>query len=240
MMSQQNRIILITGLISVVLGFFAGFLGGRLAAPSLKEKPAATVIRAERFELADAKGHARGSFEVDPQGGARLILGGQDSAPLISLAADPQGGASMQLAGAKGQDAVVLKTDSQGLQTVALFHEGKARVALEVQKNGDSAINLYDKGIRLIALGLTGQGDPHLTFFGENQKMALELISKKTGDRNLTLDSKDGIPRVVLGLKNNQQAALGLFDRQGKTRVALMDEPSLFLLKNGRVVRTLP
>ena len=120
----------------------------------------------------------------------------------------------------KRQSAMVLKTEPQGSQTIALFHEGKPRVALEVQKNGDPAINLYDKGRRLIALGLTGQGDPHLTFFGENQKMALELLSKKDGDRSLTLDGKDGIPRIVLGLKNDQKAALGLFDRQGKTRVA--------------------
>ena len=109
-----------------------------------------------------------------------------------------------------------------------------------MQKNGDPAVNLYDKGNRLIALGLTGQGDPQLTFYGEGQKPALEVISKKNGDRSLTLDGKDGIPRMVLGLKNDQKAALGLFDRQGKTRVALMDEPSLFLLKEGKPVRTLP
>jgi len=43
-----------------------------------------------------------------------------------------------------------------------------------------------------------------------------------------------------LGLKQDQKAALGLFDRKGKTRIGLMDEPSLILLKNGKVVRTLP
>jgi hypothetical protein len=240
MMAQQNRIILITGVISVVLAFFAGFLGGRLAAPPAEEKRVAATIRAGRFELVDPNGSARGSFEIDPQGVARLKLDGEDRSPMVSLAADPQGGASMQLAGADSQNAVVMKTDSEGLQTVALFHAGQARLALEVQKNGDPAINLYDKGLRRIALGLTAQGDPHLTFFEENQKMALELISKRTGDRSLTLDSRDGMPRVVLGVKNNQKAALGLFDRQGKTRVALMDEPALFLLKSGKVLRTLP
>jgi hypothetical protein len=240
MMAQQNRIILISGVISVVLGFLAGFLGGRLAAPPVKEKPAAAVIRAESFQLTDANGLTRGRFEVDPQGVARLVLGGQDGAPLASLATDPQGGATLQMGNGKGQSTVMLKTEPQGSQTIALFQEGIPRVALELQKNGDPSINLYDKGKRLIALGLTGQGDPHLTFFEDNRKMALELLSKKNGDRSLTLDGKDGVPRIVLGLKNDQKAALGLFDRQGKTRVALMDEPSLFLLKNGKVVRTLP
>jgi hypothetical protein len=171
---------------------------------------------------------------------ARLLLKGTDGAALVSLAADPQGKANMQLRDAQGQEAILLKTAPQAEQTVALFHAGLPRVALEVQKNGDPAVNLYSNGKRLITLEVTGQGDPQLNFFGENQKTVLELISKKNGDRNLTLDSNDGMPRVVLGLKNNQKAALGLFDRRGKTRVALMDEPSLFLLKNGKIVRTLP
>jgi hypothetical protein len=240
MMAQQNRIILISGVVSVLLGFSAGFLGGRLAAPPVTEKSAASVIRAECFQLTDANGLTRGRFEVDPRGIARMALGDQEGSSRISLATGPQGGASLQMSDEKHQSAVVLKTEPQGSQTIALFHEGKPRVALEVQKNGDPAINLYDKSRRLIGLGLTSQGDLHLSFFGENQKVALELLSKKNGDRSLTLDGKDGIPRIVLGLKNDQKAALGLFDSQGKTRVALMDEPSLFLLKKGKVLRTLP
>lgn len=239
-MVSQNRIVLISAGISVVLGFLAGFLGGQWATPPAKEKPVSAVIRAERFELTDSNGRARGRFEVDSQGVARLVLGGQDGASLVNLSANPQGSASMHLGDEKGQRAVVLNTDPQGSQTVTLFSEGKPQLALEVQKNGDPAINLYDKGRRLIAMGLTGQGDPHLTFYGENQKVTLELISKKNGDRSLTLNGKDGIPRIVLGLNMDQKAALGLFDRKGKTRAALMDEPSLFLLKNGKVVRTLP
>ena len=66
------------------------------------------------------------------------------------------------------------------------------------------------------------------------------MVSTKNGDRSLRLLGNNGTPRVVLGLKNDKQAALGLFDRQGKTRVALMDEPSLILLKEGKPVRTLP
>jgi ribosomal protein S18 acetylase RimI-like enzyme len=240
MMTLQNRTILISAVISVVLGFCAGFLGSRLVTPPVKGKPVAAVIQAQRFQIVDPNGHDRGCFEVDPQGVARLLLKGTDGAALVSLAADPQGKANMQLRDAQGQEAILLKTAPQAEQTVALFHAGLPRVALEVQKNGDPAVNLYSNGKRLITLEVTGQGDPQLNFFGENQKTVLELISKKNGDRNLTLDSNDGMPRVVLGLKNNQKAALGLFDRRGKTRVALMDEPSLFLLKNGKIVRTLP
>ena len=239
-MTSPNRIILISAGISVVLGFVAGFLGGQWATPRVKEKPVAAVLQAERFQLTDANGRARGRFEVDPQGVIQLVLGGQDGAPLVRLSANPEGGATLQMGDEKGQKAMVFNTDPQGSQTIALYSEGKSRLTLEVQKTGEPAISLNEKGKRLIGLGLTGQGDPHLTFYGENQKAALELISKKNGDRSLTLDGKDGVPRVVLGLKNNQKAALGLFDRKGKTRAALMDEPSLFLLKNGKVVRTLP
>lgn len=239
-MTSQNRIILISAGISVVLGFLAGFLGGQWAMPAAKGKTATGFIQAERFQLTDANGRARGGFEVDSQGVVRLVLGGQDGAPLVRLSANPEGRTSLQMGDEKGQRAMVFNTDPQGSQTIALYSEGKSRLALEVQKNGEPAISLNDKGKRLIALGLTGQDDPHLTFYGENQKVALELISKKNGNRNLTLTGKDGVPRIVLGLNMDQKAALGLFDRKGKTRAALMDEPSLFLLKNGKVVRTLP
>jgi hypothetical protein len=239
-MIHQNRITLISGVISVVLGFLAGFLGGRLSISPVREMPTASVIKAECFQLTDSNGHPRGRLEVDPRGVARLALGGQDGVPLINLGADSQGGATMQMSDEKHQRDLVLKTEPQGPQTIALSFEGKQRLVLEVQKNGDPAIYLNDKGKRLIALELTRQGDPHLAFFGENQKVALEVISKQNGDRSLTLNSKDGVPRIVLGLKNDQKAALGLFDRKGQTRAALMDEPSLFLLKNGKVVRTLP
>jgi hypothetical protein len=239
-MMTAHRIILISGVISVVLGFLGGFLGGRFAAPPAKEKPGAAIIQAERFQLMDSNGRARGQFEVDSQGMARLVLAGQDGAPLVRLSANLQGKTSLQMGDEDSQRGVLVNTEPEGLQTVALYSEGKSRLALEVQKNGDPAINLNDKGKRLITLGLTTQGDPHLTFYGENQKVALEVISQKNGDRSLTLAGKDGIPRVVLGLKMDQKAALGLFDRKGKTRAAVMDEPSLLFLKNGKVLRTLP
>ena len=66
------------------------------------------------------------------------------------------------------------------------------------------------------------------------------LKKGENGDRSLNLLGNNGTPRVVLGLKNDKQAALGLFDRHGKTRAALLDEPSLILLKEGKPVRTLP
>ena len=237
-MERQHRVILISGIISAVLGLLTGFLGGRLAAPPVPE--AGAVMRAQLFQLVDQAGRQRGRLGVDEHGAARLTLFGPDGAlPRVSLAATPQGGAELELGDDQRQSAVLLKAD-QDIRTIALYREGKLRLALEVQKHGEAAVNLYDKGNRLMTLGLTNQGDPHLTFYGEGQKAALEVVSKKNGDRSLNLLGNNGTPRVVLGLKNDQQAALGLFDRQGKTRVALMDEPSLILLKEGKPVRTLP
>jgi hypothetical protein len=238
-MTQQKRVMLVSGIISAILGLLAGFLGGRLAAPPVATAPA--VMRAEYFQLVDQDGRQRGRLGIDAHGVARLALFGQDAAaPLVSLAADPQGGAHLELADAKHQRAVEIKTELQGSRHIALYHEGQLRLGLEVQKNGEPAVNLYDQGSRLITLGLTNQGDPHLIFAGEGQKTALELISRKNGDRSLTIHEKNGTPRLVLGLKDDKKAALGLFDRKGKTRVALMDEPSLILLKAGKLVRTLP
>jgi hypothetical protein len=201
---------------------------------------AGAVIKSQDFQLVDQAGRLRGRLGVEDHGAARLTLFGLDGArPRVSLGATPQGAAELELGDDQHQNAVALKA-TQGVQNLALYHEGKLRLALEVQKNGEAAVNLYDKGHRLMSLGLTNHGDPHLTFYGEGHKAALEMVSRKNGDRSLNLLGKNGTPRVVLGLKNDQKAALGLFDPKGKTRVALMDEPSLILLKAGKPVRTLP
>jgi hypothetical protein len=243
-MTGQHRTILISGIISAVLGLAAGFLGGRLAAPQAPvAAPGAetgAVVKAQDFQLVDPAGRLRGQLKVDEHGGARLALFGPDGAlPRVSLAATPQGGAELELGDDQRQNAVVLKAD-QDARTIALYQGGKLRLGLEVGKHGEPALDLYDKDHRLITLGVTNQGDPQLIFYGEGQKAALEMLSKKNGDRSLNLLGKNGTPRVVLGLKNDQKAALGLFDQKGKTRVAVMDEPSMILLKDGKLVRTIP
>jgi hypothetical protein len=90
-MERMNRGILISGIISAVLGLLAGFLGGRLAVPPVPEAQA--VMRAEHFQVVDQAGQVRGRLGVDEQGVARLAFFGQDAAvPLVSLALNPQGG----------------------------------------------------------------------------------------------------------------------------------------------------
>jgi hypothetical protein len=239
-MERQPRVILISAVISAVIGFGAGFIGGRFAPhPTTPPAPAA-LIQAQDFQLVDQAGRVRGRLGVEAHGAARLTLSGPDGTlPRVSLATTPQGGAELELVDAQHQNAVALKAD-QDARNLALYHEEKLRLGLEVQKNGEAAVNLYGQGNRLMSLGLTNQTDPHLTFYGEGHKTALEMVSKKNGDRSLNLLGKNGTPRVVLGLKNDQKAALGLFDPKGKTRVALMDEPSLILLKEGKPLRTLP
>jgi hypothetical protein len=237
-MERHSGVILISAVISAVLGLITGFLGGRLAAPPIPQ--AGPVLQAQDFQLVDQAGRVRGRLGVDAHGAARLTLFGPDGAlPRVSLAATPQGVAELELGDGQYQNALALKAD-QDSRNIALYHEGKLRLGLEVQKNNEAAVNLYDKDHRLISLGITTQGDPHLTFYGEGHKAALEMVSKKNGDRSLNLLGKNGTPRVVLGLKNDQKAALGLFDPKGKTRVGLLDEPSLILLKEGKPVRTLP
>lgn len=215
-MAQQQRMILISGVIAVVLGFLAGFLGGRLATPPGPAE--AAVVRAEGFVLVDRTGRERARLGLDVRGMAYLKFYGEDDTALVSLAADAQGGAALTLGDDKRRRAVVLTVAPQGPQDMGFYRDGH----------------------RVITLGLTQPGDPHLVFYGDNQKTALDLSSAENGDRSLELRGKDGIPRAVLGLKQDRKAALGLFDQKGKTRVALMDEPSLILLKNGRVIRTLP
>jgi hypothetical protein len=198
-------------------------------------------MQAQAFKLVDQAGRERGVLGLDADGAARLALFAQEAAlPLVDLAAYPRGGATLQLGDPQSPKAVVLKTEPGGSRELSFYSGDKIRLRLEVQKHGEPEVNLYDKGHRLITLGVTNQGDPHLVFYGEGQKAALEVVSRLNGDRSLSLLGKNGTPRVVLGLKQDKKAALGLFDHKGKTRVVVMDEPSLILLKEGRPVRTLP
>jgi len=240
-MEPQHRALVMSGIISAVIGLVAGFIGGRLVPPPAAAPASAALMQAQAFKLVDQAGRDRGVLGLDADGAARLALFAQDAdLPLVDLAAYPRGGATLQLADPQAAKAVVLKTDPGGSRELSIYSGDKVRLRLEVQKNGDPAVDLYDKGHRLISLAVTNQGDPHLIFYGEGQKAALELVSKKSGDRSLSLVGKNATPRVVLGLKNDQKAALGLFDQKGKTRLAVMDEPSLILLKGGKLVRTLP
>ena len=132
-MTQQKRVILVSGIISAILGLLAGFLGGRLAAPPAATAPA--VMRAESFQLVDQDGRLRGRWGIDAHGVARLALFGPNAAaPLVSLAADPQGGAHLELGDAKPQRAVETKTALKGSRQIALYHEGQLRLGLEVQR----------------------------------------------------------------------------------------------------------
>jgi hypothetical protein len=243
-MTGQPRAILICGIISAVLGLAAGFLGARLAAPpapvTAPAGEAGTVVKAQDFQLLDQAGRLRGRLGVDEHGIGRLALFGlNDASPRVNLAVTPQGGAALELGDDQRQNTLMLKADPEA-RTIALYQGGKLRLGLEVGKNGDPAVDLYDKDHRLITLGIAPQGDPHLIFYSEGRKAALEMVAKKNGDRSLSLVGKNGVPRVVLGLKHDQKAALGLFDQKGKTRVAVMDEPSLIMLKEGKLVRTIP
>jgi hypothetical protein len=240
-MEPQHRLILMAGIISAVIGLVAGFIGGRFVPHPTPTPTTGAIIRAQAFKLVDQAGRERGVLGIDADGAARMALFSQDAAlPLVNLAAYPRGGATLQLGDPQRPKAVVLKTEPGGSRELSIYSGDKLRLRLEVQKNGDPAVVLYDKGNRLISLGLSNHGEPHLIFYGEGQKAALEMLSKKTGDRSLSLLGKNGTPRAVLGLKHDQKAALGLFDHKGKTRVALMDEPSLILLRGGKLVRTLP
>jgi hypothetical protein len=90
-MERQLRVILISGIISAILGLITGFLGGRLAAPPVPQ--AGPVVQAQDFQLVDQAGRIRGRLGVDAHGAARLTLFGPDGAlPRVSLAATPQGG----------------------------------------------------------------------------------------------------------------------------------------------------
>jgi hypothetical protein len=240
-MEPQHRTILMAGIIAAVVGLVAGFIGGRLVPQPTSAPAPMALMRAQAFKVVDQAGRDRGVLGIDADGAARLALFAQEAAlPLVDLAAYPRGGATLQLADPQGARAVVLKADPGGSRELSIYAGDKIRLKLEVQKNGDPAVDLYDRGNRLITLGLTNQGEAHLTFYGEGQKAALEMLSNKSGDRSLNLLGKNGTPRVVLGLRHDQKAALGLFDFKGKTRVALMDEPSLILLKGGKLVRNLP
>ena len=94
--SQEHRVILLSGIISAVIGLAAGFIGGRLAPhpiPASAPPPAsAALMQAQAFKLVDQAGHDRGVWGIDADGATRLALFGPKAAlPLVNLAASPGG-----------------------------------------------------------------------------------------------------------------------------------------------------
>ena len=91
-MERQHRVILISGIISAVIGLVAGFIGGRFAPHPTSTPAPAALLQAQAFKLVDQAGRERGVIGIDADGAARLALFGPDAAlPLVNLVASPQG-----------------------------------------------------------------------------------------------------------------------------------------------------
>ena len=59
-MERQPRVILISGIISAVIGLVAGFIGGRFAPHPTPTPAAAALMQAQAFKLVDQAGRERG------------------------------------------------------------------------------------------------------------------------------------------------------------------------------------
>ncbi len=172
-LERSNRslrvwVAVLLGLVAVLMAGGA-YLGYQVVtgAPAF----AARRVTAREFILADAAGHARGSWQVGPDGSARLVLDdraarprlrlsvlGEDGSPGMTLLDDhgiphvvfgilPDGTTSLVFADAAGRSRVVLGVAEDAANLVFADRFGATRASLGVDAGGRPDMSLYDEAV---------------------------------------------------------------------------------------------
>ena len=109
-------------------------------------KPAAKVMRAERFEVVDSTGRARAVFGERSNGELGLAVFGKDGGVRAMLAVIADGSTELALRDQRGRVRAALSVWPDGTPRLALFDsEGKSRGVLGVGPGGNPALSLSDK-----------------------------------------------------------------------------------------------
>jgi len=97
--------------LTVLVASVAGFLGAMAASPGRSEASAATVIRAEGFELVGAEGKLLARLEPAATGGAHLLLLTKAQKPAIEVGVSQDGRPIFRMWGHDDKTRVVIELD---------------------------------------------------------------------------------------------------------------------------------
>ncbi|UCH36462.1 MAG: hypothetical protein JSV65_08940 [Armatimonadota bacterium] len=131
-------------------------------------EPAAKVVRAERFELVDAKGKVRGLLTLVGDVGPKLLLFGNDDNARAMLRLTPNGNPELCLYDKDGRGGVALMVGDDVNPRLTLRDKAGT---LRAEFSG-TALELCDtKGRLRAALTLDRRGSPTMGMFDEARKV---------------------------------------------------------------------
>ena len=174
-----------------------------------KAAPTQEIVRANRFELVDAKGKVRSILAMTPDDEPRLALADRAGKIQAMLSIEPVPG------------------DLDGVPTLRLFDKaGKMRTDIKLNRDGDPLIVLRNKNGGHIA-SLSGvpvaDGGTEWLLSDENGQVRVALSINHAGTNLMFLDQNRKV-RARLGLKPDGTPDFIYTDGAGKER-ALIETP---------------
>jgi len=190
---------------TAIAGFIGVLVGAAVVgvATSQQEEVTAKVVRAERFEVVDAKGEVRAVLAVREDGTPHLALFDADGQVRAIVAVLPSGTPDLYLCDA----------------------DGKPRASLAVWEDGPSLTLRDAKGKDRATLELSRDWGPILWLDDAAGKTRLELgLGLPDGNPILSLADKEGTTRATLGATSTKTLATGVVHQRPESSLVLSDK----------------
>lgn len=207
----------------------------------------ANVIRAEKFELADKDGKVLAKLELNISKNPTLILidgKGVSRAELALLSEGP----ILKFNDEQGNMRIGLAAQANFMGIQLLEKGGLTRAGFGTVSNSDPMLQFNDKnGNRRALFGVNNGTDPSFALYDQNNKARAMLGSTMLlfGDEHgkvassvsafgLSLDDIKGVERLNIGLQENGDPTVALYDGYRKKRgvVGLFNGTPLIALMN--------
>jgi len=190
-------------------------------------QPVANVVRAQRFELVDAKGKVRIQLGIGGKDGQAPGAGLFDEKGQLraALAVGADGSPFLSLYDEKGNGRAGLSAVPEGTGLTLYDEKGKGRAGLSLVANGNPLLGLYDeKGKVRAGVTLLADGAPRLDLLDEKGTGRAGLSLHPDGAPSLDLLDEKGTGRATLGVTELKTMATGAVERVPEASLVLFDE----------------
>jgi hypothetical protein len=129
-------------------------------------------LQSREFELLDETGLVRGLWDLDPQGGPRMILRDSDGRDRVRLFLLPDGSPGVTLGDREGRQRVVLAILPDGTSNLVFADAvGHARAVLGHSSSEETTLVLADRdGYTRAGLIVSDKGVPDLMLYSDNDE----------------------------------------------------------------------